>query len=128
MLYVHTESQYAVRFYAEEDGLNKSKHRRGSMARRANSRYRSGVARSSFCPPTLVVGRQPPYGWTFLRDVAGLEGRRRVWFLFSHVINFEGKTVDDPLDRYVATLDAAGTRRMTIRHSDAVALLYDLRR
>jgi hypothetical protein len=63
-----------------------------------------------------------------VRDLAALDGRKRVWFVFSHVDNFEEKTLVDPLDRYIATLDAAGTRRMTVRHGDAVALLYDLRR
>jgi Dolichyl-phosphate-mannose-protein mannosyltransferase len=127
VLYLHAESQYAARFYAEVDGLNRSSAGEVLWPVMPTSGPTAGAPALRSAPPTLVVGQKRPRGWTFVRDLAALDGRKRVWFVFSHVINFEGSTVVDPLDRYIATLDAAGTRRLTIRHSHAMALLYDLR-
>jgi hypothetical protein len=50
-----------------------------------------------------------------------------VWFVFSHVVRFGRSGIVGDLDRHLAALDAAGTRRTTIQHGVARALLYDLR-
>jgi hypothetical protein len=127
VLYLHAESQYAARFYADADRVNRSSSGDVLWPVVPTSGTSSGAPALRSAPPTLVVGQKHP-SWTFVRDLAALDGRKRVWFVFSHVNNFEGNTVADPLDRYIAILDAAGVRRMTIRHDLAMALLYDLRR
>jgi Dolichyl-phosphate-mannose-protein mannosyltransferase len=127
VLYLHAASQYAARFYAEVDGVNRSSagHVLWPVLPAASTTGGAPALRSA--PPVLVIGRSRSGGEsTFVRDLASLDGRRRVWFVFSHVVRFEGRGLVGDLDRHLAALDAAGTRKTTIQHGIARALLYDL--
>jgi Dolichyl-phosphate-mannose-protein mannosyltransferase len=127
-LYLHAGSQYAARFYAELDGVHRSSSGETLWPLLPTvSAARGGPALRS-APPVLFVGRfRPEEGSTFTRDLAFLDGRPRVWFVFSQVVRFQPGAIVNDLDRHIAALDAAGTRRMTIQHGTARALLYDLR-
>ena len=125
VLYLHGGSQYAARFYAEVDGVNRS--RDGAVlwpvlptAGRSND---APALRSA--PPTLLVGASGGDARaSFSRDLVALEGKKRVWFVFSHVVrSTENGWVGD-LEWHLAALDAAGQRRATIRRG-VLAVLYD---
>jgi hypothetical protein len=128
VLYLHAGSQYAARFYAEVDGVHRSSAGDTLWPVVPTMITAGGASALHSAPPTLLVGRFRPGGdTTFTRDLASLDGRPRVWFVFSHVVRFGRSGIVGDLDRHIAALDAAGKRRMTIRHGIAMALLYDLR-
>lgn len=127
-LYLHAASQYPARYYAEVGGVNRSSSgdTLWPVVPTSGTAHTAPALRSAL--PTLVVGRFRPDGSsTFTRDLTALEGRKRVWFVFTHVVRFERSDLVDDLDRHIAILDAAGQRRAMIRRGRAVALLYDLR-
>jgi hypothetical protein len=127
VLYLHAGSQYAARFYAEVDGVHRSSAGETLWPVVPTvSAARGGPALRS-APPMLLVERfRAADGSTFTRDLASLDGRPRVWFVFSQVVRFERNAIVTDLDRHIAALDVAGTRRTTIQHGSARALLYDL--
>jgi hypothetical protein len=128
VLYLHAGSQYAARFYAEVDEVNRSSAGNILWPVVPTASTTRGAPALRSAPPALVVGQFQANGdSTFTRDLASLDGRPRVWFVFSHVVRFEPTGIVGDLDRHIAALDAAGTRRATIRHGAAQALLYDLR-
>lgn len=127
-LYLHASSQYPARFYAEADRVNRSRADAVLWPVLPTSGLSGRAPALRSAPPTLVVGRFLRGGrTTFPRDLAGLVGRDRVWFVFTHVFRFTATGIADDLDRHLAALDAAGQRRATIRRGEARALLYDLR-
>jgi len=62
----------------------------------------------------------------FLRDVNRLEGRNRVWFIFSHVIGC-GNCKGDKLQFYVQSLNEYGVQVDNFQTLGAATFLYDLR-
>jgi Dolichyl-phosphate-mannose-protein mannosyltransferase len=128
-LYLHAGSQYAARFYAEANGLHRSNGGDTLWPVVPTESTRRGAPALRSAPPVLLVGEFREGGdSTFARDLVSLDGRPRVWFVFSHVVRSGRGATPGDLDEHVAALDAAGSRRATIRHSSARALLYDLRR
>jgi hypothetical protein len=127
VVYLYASVQYPARYYAEVDGVNRS--HTGDTLWRVVPTAVPGVSDAALrsAPPTLVVGRFRPGGSTFARDLAALDGRKRVWFVFSNVVRFESGEIVDDLDRHIAALDAAGQRRATIRRGSTIAVLFDLR-
>jgi hypothetical protein len=125
-LYLYGHSQYPARYNAEVDGVNRSSagDTLWPVVPTSGTSPKSPALRSA--PPRLIV-RSREDASTFVRDVAALAGRPRVWFVFSHLFSGEGRLVVEDYDRYVAALDAAGERRATIRRARNLALLYDLR-
>ena len=128
VLYLYASAQYPARYYAEVSAVNRSSAGRTlwSVSSTALPRGTSVVALRS-APPSLVVGQYTPDGGsTFFRDLAAVHGRRRVWFVFSNVVRFNGANIVDDLDRHISALDAAGRRRATFHRGAALAVLYDL--
>jgi hypothetical protein len=127
VLYLYASSQYPARYYAEVDGVNRSSTGETLWPVVPTSGTSDTAPALRSAPPNLIVGRfQPDGGSTFGRDLTVLDGRKRVWFVFGHVVRFEGGDFVNALDRYVAALDAAGQRRATIRRGTSLGVLYDL--
>jgi hypothetical protein len=74
-------------------------------------------------PGEVVLNRGGRYDSE--REVEELRGRRRVWFLFSHVVRSEGLD-DEKLLLYL--LDRVGIRLEARRETGASLYLYDLSR
>jgi hypothetical protein len=127
VLYLYETSQYPARYYAEVDGVNRSSAG-DTLWPVAPASIPSGNAPALLsAPPRLIVGRdRPEGGTTFERDLVALDGRKRVWFVFGHVVRAEGGFYVNDLDRHLAALDVAGQRRATIRGGTSIAVLYDL--
>jgi hypothetical protein len=96
ILYLYRNAQWATRYYAAS-GLN--------------------------FPGEVVLNRGGRYDSE--REVEELRGRRRVWFLFSHVVRSEGLD-DEKLLLYL--LDRVGIRLEARRETGASLYLYDLSR
>jgi hypothetical protein len=125
-LYLYGLSQYPARYNAEVDGVNTSSEGNTLWPVVPTSGTSTDAPALRSAPPRLIVRRFREDASTFVRDVAALEGRRRVWFVFSHIFRRKGGISVEDYDRYVAALDAAGVRLATIRHGRNLALLYDL--
>jgi dolichyl-phosphate-mannose-protein mannosyltransferase len=61
----------------------------------------------------------------FIRDVNDLRGKKRIWFIFSHVIGC-GDCEGDKLQFYVNTLNTYGLQRDEFHAPGAAVFLYDL--
>lgn len=61
----------------------------------------------------------------FLRDLNELDGRNRIWFIFTHVIGC-GYCTGDKLQFYVQSLDEHGTQMDDFHAPGADVFLYDL--
>jgi hypothetical protein len=128
VLYLYASSQYPARYYAEVEGVNRSSAGDTLWPVVPTSGTSGGAPALRSAPPRLIVGRfRPDGGSTFARDLAALDGRKRVWFVFTNVVRFESGEIVDDLDRHIAALDASGQRRATIRRGGTIAVLYDLR-
>jgi hypothetical protein len=127
VLYLYETSQYPARYYAEVDGVNRSSAGDTLWPLAPVSIPTGNAPALLSAPPTLIVGGfRPEGGSTFERDLVDLDGHKRVWFVFGHVVRAEGGSYVNDLDRYVAALDAAGHRRATIQRGTSLGLLYDL--
>jgi hypothetical protein len=128
-MYVSDQTQYALRYYLECDCLS-AVHGRGRTAWRfrftpdANT-IQANALRS--IPPRFIVGKVPTDGRrSYVRDVAALRGRPRVWLLYSHVGDASTLTyIRQGLPR---DLERIGRRLETIRAGESTVYLYDLRR
>jgi hypothetical protein len=119
-LFVYRDAQFALRWYAEcrDCGV------RPLPFRLEPGRNGSDALVSS--PPTVVVGGDTLTRPEILRAVEGLEGQRRVWFLFSHVAGHEGRADREWL--MLRELDRLGRRIGSWHESGAGLYLYDLSR
>ncbi len=127
VLYLYAAAQYPARYYAEVNGVNRSSPGRTLWPVVPAALPVASFAALRSTPPSLVVGQFTPGGGsTFVRDLTAVDGRRRVWFVFSHVVLVRGAQIVGNLDRYLSALDAAGQRRATFESGGALAVLYDL--
>ncbi|MBA2642778.1 MAG: glycosyltransferase family 39 protein [Actinobacteria bacterium] len=119
VLYVYSQSQYALRYYAECANCDV----RGPFpwpvvpARNLGS-GKTGEALES-APPTVIIGTEGHV----LAEVAELRGRSRVWLLFTSVLPHKGETDEDLA---LADLDRRGRRLAELREKNASLYLYDL--
>jgi hypothetical protein len=97
VIYVYTGARAAFGYYGPQMGLDRSDYVIG------------------------VSSRSDPQG--YFKDVAALQGRPRVWVLFSHVYNWGGTDEEAVI---VQHLDQIGTRINTLQLPGAALYLYDL--
>lgn len=78
-------------------------------------------------PPRLVVGQYSREDWgTFERELEGLNGHNRVWFIFSHAHDRRSSINEETAFLYL--IDRVGTQRAAVSDVEASAYLYDLSR
>lgn len=125
-LYVYENAQYALRWYDEcrDCGVRPLPFALRPAPPGATSANGSPAALVS-SPPTVVVGRETLRGPAIAQTIRGLEGRPRVWVLFSHVVGRHAGSDDEK--RLVRALDRAGRRIDSWHEDDAALYLYDLR-
>jgi Dolichyl-phosphate-mannose-protein mannosyltransferase len=124
-LFVYQNAQFALRWYDEcrDCGVRPLPFGLRAAPRGATSSDGSPAALVS-SPPSVVVGRNTLTEAEAARTVSALEGRSRVWLLFSHVAGGHGDRDAEQL--MIRALDGAGRRLDAWYEDDASLYLYDL--
>jgi hypothetical protein len=128
-LYVHYGAQHALLYYSECKCLrltlpNSSRrlwpvqHLQGVSAQHAQA--------AVSLTPSLVLGRhfEGPSAEPFIKDLNRIQGRGRVWYLYSH-LNYEGEQL--VVDGMLRRLKSLGQRVDQIDRPHAHAYLFNLR-
>jgi hypothetical protein len=126
-LWVYQDAQFALRWYGEcrRCGIRPLPFPLRAAPADATSADGSQAALVS-SPPAVIVGREPLADAEVARAVRELEGRPRVWLLFSHYAAHGGGPNDE--DRMVQELDRAGHRVGAWHETGSDLYLYDLAR
>lgn len=116
-LYVYPKSQYALRYYAE----CKSCDVRGPFPWPVIPADGAGDGNRALLssPGTVVIGADG----RVVPDVRSLDGKPRVWLLFSSVIEHDGRSDEDVA---LGTLYRVGRRLTAVRRKNASLYLFDL--
>jgi dolichyl-phosphate-mannose-protein mannosyltransferase len=122
-LYVSYPTQFALRYYLECDCFDTPRW----AFRRTDVRTSDQNVPLRSRRPNLIAGLAPLDGFSsYVSDVRKLDGRRRVWLLYSHVSSGSEFTfLRDDLPR---KLSAFGRLRRTFTAPGVTLYLYDLRR
>lgn len=126
-LFVDRGARFALRYYLDCNCLRATKVRgRGLTWRFGQSpggRGRQPVPLRSV-DPRFVVGRLNVLPITFGKQLRGLDGRPRVWILYTH-LSYATEAIQ--IARTLARLDRVGRRLASFEAVGAHAYLYDLR-
>jgi hypothetical protein len=121
-LYIHSEAQYAFRYYSECKCLRLTRDGRNLWPVRVRRGADFLAQAIDSATPSLVVGRDPQ---RFTSEMRRLEGRGRVWFLYSH---FSSPGEEELIEqRFIGALDKMGVRLDGIDRPRAHAYLYSLK-
>jgi hypothetical protein len=120
-LYLHDEAQYAFLYYEKCKCLRLSHDGRRLWPVRSLSGVDFRAQAIESTTPTLIVVSDLP---RYVADLRKQKGRRRIWFLYTHVANRQD---EEAIRRAVRTLGDVAVRLNGIDRRRAHAYVYELR-